>query len=496
MVPLLLALAFLLITLLTTSGYGYFGDEMYYIICGRHLDFGYVDQPPFVAFLARLTTLLFGESILALRFVSGLAGATTVLLAAAMARRLGGGTFASGFASALILSAPGFLALSSFFSMNAPDIMLSTLLLYLFLTMRENPPAGRWIIVGLIGGIGLLNKYTFLVLGFSLVVSLVITARWSILKSPWLYVSGAVSLLMLLPHLLWQAQHGWPTAEFMKNATEFKNLSLSPVEFFLQLAFLLNPLTVPFWAGGLLVLLRGEATTRNRYLGWTALIFLGVYLLQNSKTYYVLPVFPLLLSAGAVGVESLARRLNANWAKPVIVGLVTLSGLVLLPIAVPILPVDNLVQYSKGLGLWDAVRMETGEGDRLPLHIVHRIGWEELVGGVGRAYAALPEKDREECAILASWYGPAGAVDIFGDQYGLPKSICPRNNYWLWGPREYSGDVVLAIGYSEQSLRHYFAQVEEVAHFRHPYAYDQYVFLCRKSRTSLRELWPRLKVFS
>jgi hypothetical protein len=489
------ALFFLLLTLVTAGRYGFFGDELYYFACSKHLAWGYVDQPPIVAFLTFVSTHIFGETMFSLRLMSGLAGAVTVLLAARIARFLGGGKFSQSLAALSICFAPAFPALSSFFSMNPVDIMLCTLFVLLFVNAVKVPSRLRWIALGILIGAGLLNKYTFLVLGFSLFVSLVITKQWRTLRLPWLYVSAALGFLIFVPHILWQVQNGWPTLEFMRNATEHKNLSLSPLIFLAQLAFSLNPLTLPIWLCGLAYLLFSKDTKEFRFLGWTALIFLIIYMIQNSKSYYVVPIFPVLLGAGAVAVERFSLRRGSRWLRWITVSFVIVSGTILMPLAVPILPVEQFVTYAKSLHIWNAIRMEKGEGDVLPLHFVYRLGWKELVNTVGVAYDALPQGERDSCAVLASWYGIAGAIDHFGPKVGLPDAICPRNNYWLWGTRDYSMKVVLVVGYGASYLRQFFDSVERVASFDQPYAYGAEIYVCRDPKYPIDELWQRLKLF-
>jgi hypothetical protein len=427
--------------------------------------------------------------------LSGLAGAITVLFSAKIAGTLGGGKLARSLAALSICFAVAFPAMSSFFSMNPVDIMLCTVFIYLLSRTIAAPSPEKWITIGVLFGAGLLNKYTFLVLGFSVLFSLIITKRWGVLKSPWMYVGGMISIVMFLPHVMWQIQNGWPTLEFMHNATEFKNLSLSPFAFLLQLTIGLNPFTLPLWLFGLLYLFLGKETKEFRYLGWIAVVFLLVYLVQNSKTYYVFPIFSLLLSSGAVAVERFSQNYRVGWPKWVMGSAMVISGTVLMPLAVPILPVPQFVSYAKSLGLWNLIRMEKGEGDVMPIHFVYRLGWEELVDSVSTAYNALPQNEKGECAILASWYGIAGAIDHFGPEHGLPYAICPRNNYWMWGPRNYSGDVVLAVGYDAQFLNQFFDSVVRVSYFKNPYAYDAEIYLCKRPRAPLSEMWIRLKRF-
>ena len=493
--PNVAALCFLILTLATAGHYGFFGDELYYIACSKHLAFGYVDQPPLVAVLTLISTTIFGETIIGLRFMSGLFGAFTVFLSAKVAEEIGGGKYSQALAALSICFGLAFPALSSFFSMNPVDIMLCTLFILAFLKTIRAPSPKKWVMLGVLLGLGLLNKYTFLVLGFSLLLALIITKKWNILKSPWIYISGVIGLLMFLPHILWEINNGWPTLEFMQNATEHKNLSLSPIAFLLQIIIGLNPFTFPIWLSGLGFLLFSRKIKEYRFLGWTAFIFILIYMLQNSKFYYVVPIFPILLSSGAIAFERFLHRFSTRFLKSAVVTILVISGIVLMPLAVPILPVDQFVKYSKALGIQSELRMEKGESIPLPLHFAYRFGWKELVDTVVNSYNTIPQEERKKCAILASWYGIAGAIDHYGPKYKLPNSICPRNNYWIWGTRNYSGDIVLAVGYSKQYLKKYFNSVEQVASFTNQYAYNQIIYLCKRPKETLKQMWPELKVF-
>ncbi len=223
-IPTVSAAGFLFLTLVTSGQYGFYGDELYYFACSKHLAWGYVDHPPLVALLTFIGTRIFGETIIGLRFLSGLAGAVTVLLSAKIAQMLGGGKLSQALAALSICFAIAFPAISSFFSMNPVDIMLCTLFIYLFAKTIDAPSPQKWMRLGVLFGVGLLNKYTFLVLGLSLLLSLVITRRWNVLKSFWMYAGVAIGLALFLPHVMWQVDHGWPTLEFMRNAAEYKNL--------------------------------------------------------------------------------------------------------------------------------------------------------------------------------------------------------------------------------------------------------------------------------
>ncbi len=491
--PHIIAATFLFLILITAGKYGIFGDELYYIACSKHLAWGTVDHPPFVDFMAFLSLKLFGKSLFAFRMLSGLCGAVTILISARIAKSLGGNRFAQSLSALMILCSLVFLAVCSFLSMNCFDLLFCSLFMLFFIRIIQNPNPGNWIILGIILGLGLLNKYTFLVLGFAWLVSLIVTRRWHIFKSPWLYISGMIGLLMFLPHIIWQYNHGWPVLEFMYNATTYKNLSTTIPAFFIQVIVALNPVTFPIWISGLFYLLFSKKMKKYRVLGWTILIFLVIYTFLNSKFYYVTPIFPLLLISGAIAVEWFIRKFNVNWLKGVIITLLIVSGLIILPLSIPVLPVDKFIDYIQVIGLRDQLRMENNESENLPIHFVYRFGWEELVSLVSEVYHTLPEKEKADCAIMASWYGPAGAIDYFGPQYGLPQAICAHNNYWIWGYDDYTGERVVTVGINPEYLKQMYNQVKVAAYFEHPYAYNQTICICRELKYPLKDLWPKLK---
>ncbi len=471
------------------------GDELYYIACSKHLAFGYVDHPPLVAWLAFIVRSVFGESILAFRVASGLAGAGTVLLTARIARQLGGGAWAEALASLLILCSATFPALAGYYSMNAFDLLLVSAFILQGIRTVERPDLRSWMLLGIVSGIGLLNKYTFLVLGFSFVLALLLTDKRRLLASPHPYIGGTIALLVFLPHVLWQVLNDFPTREFIQNATSFKNISLSPLAFLKQLTIALNPVTFPIWTAGLWSLLRFRAGKETRYLGVMILVFLGVYIVQSSKFYYVVPVFPLLFAAGSVSFERWWSHPGRSWLRRTVFAAVAVSGLVLLPLSIPVLNVQSFVSYSRFLGLWDAVRMETWEGDTLPIHFVHRLGWPELVDSVAAAYQSLTEEERSVCGIVGSWYGPAAAVDHFGPRFGLPRAISGHNSYWTWGDGGYSGEVMIAISFPPEELQQFYEEVQPAGSVWPAYGSRRYLYVCRRPRAPFPEIWQRLRHF-
>jgi hypothetical protein len=202
----------------------------------------------------------------------------------------------------------------------------------------------------------------------------------------------------------------------------------------------------------------------------------------------------MLFAAGAVAFES-ASRLRFRWSRPVYVSLIVVTTCLLAPTVAPILPVETYIRYQKAIGL-EPPKAENQPTGPLPQHFADEFGWEEMVRDVARIYYELPPERHAVTAIFANSYGQAGAIDFFGKKYGLPKAISNHQSYWLWGPRDYTGESVIVLGSDGTGDREHFASVEVTGRSSHPYSrrdehYD--IFLCRDLNTTLQALWPKAK---
>jgi len=479
--------------------YGYFVDELYYLACGRHLAWGYVDQPPLVALIAAGTRVLIGESLRAIRFLPAVAGGATVLLTGLIARELGGRRFAQGLAALSVLVAPGFLVTGSFFSMNAFEPLFWMGCAYAVIRILRTGNQKLWLWVGLLAGLGLENKHSMLIFGCGIVAGLLATSERRQFRSPWLWIAGLVAFLLFLPNLLWNVQHHFPFLELQANIQRaHRNADLSPLSFLGQEVLTMFPLTLPIWLGGLWFFLFTEKGKPFRALGWAWLVTLAVVMLMNPRIYYVWPAFPMLFAAGGVLWESWLAAPRLQWIKPAWVAVMVLTGAVLAPFALPVLPVETYIRYSRALG-FQPPKIEAHKLGPLPQIYADQFGWDEMAAAVAKVYNSLPPDVRPKTAIFGQNYGQAGAIDLFGPKYGLPKAISGHQSYFLWGPRDYTGESVIVMDGGQTDLESKFASVEKVAHFEHPYSmpYQHFdIFYCRGSKWPLKDIWPKVKKWS
>jgi len=494
----------LVLTLAFSGRYGYFRDELYYIACSDHLAFGYVDQPPLSIGLLAINRALFGDSLFALRLLPAIAGAVIVFLSGLIARKLGAGKFGQALTALAVFISPGLLSQSRYYSMNILDILFWTVAVYLALVIVKDDRPGLWPLFGVVVGLGLMNKYSigFLVVG--LVAGLLLTSSRKHLAKASFWIAAALAALIFLPHVLWEVRTGFPSLEFMRNASLYKNMPVSPLGFFLAQVMEVGFVQALLWLAGLGYFFFHQEGKKLRLFGWMFVVVFLIMIATRAKAYYLAPIYPILLAGGAVLIETLSVRAGRRWLRPVAVVLLVAGGALVVPFVIPVLPVESYITYQNFMGLTPAPE-ERHEIGVLPQHYADMFGWEEMTAMVAKVYQSLSPEERAGCLIYVRNYGEAGAIDFFGEKYGLPKASCGHNNYWLWGPPDWDGKVAIIFGDSndlEESTKDVapgFVTVEHVATFTHkyvmPYENGRPIFVCRGAKGNIKDIWPREKGF-
>ena len=493
-IVLYIAAASFLAHMLTATRYGYFRDELYYLACARHLAFGYVDQPPMVALVTWLTVHTVGTSLLALHTLPALAGAAMIWLTSLIARELGGGRFAQGLAAMSVALAGVYVIMAHLLTMNVFEPLFWMGCAYLIIRIVKTGDQKLWLWFGVLAGLGLENKYSILIFGFGVVIGLLLTGERKTFSSPWIWVGGVVAFAIFLPNLIWNVQHHWPFLELMHNIrTSGRDIRVGPVAFLGEQIFMMSPLNLPVWVAGLLFLLFAPGGKCYRVLGWTFLaVFLTVMLL-HGKDYYSSPAYPMLLAAGSVAIEGFAT--SRRWLKPITVIALFAGTAPLLPMMIPILPLETYVHYQERLGMAPPATEKRHLRSPLPQYYSDDLGWQQMTAAVAKAYDSLTPGLRATTAIFGQNYGEAGAIDFFGPRYGLPKAISGHQNYYLWGPRQFNGVSMIILGGNRAELEKHFGQVTDAGSFGVPYALEQgTIWICTQPRGwNLKQIWPKLK---
>ncbi len=489
----------LLLHLLTASRYGYFGDELYHMACGEHLAWGYVDQPPLIAVFAWLTRHLFGTSLFAVHLFPAIAGFFLVWLTGLITRELGGGRFAQAFAALCTASAGVYLILHHLFTMNAFEPLFWMGCAWVVIRIIKTGNQKLWLGFGLLAGMGLENKYSMAVFGLAIVIGLLLTEQRQVLSRKWIWIGGLIAFLLFLPNLVWNFQHHWPFLELMRNIrASGRDLPFTPFGYIKAQIFLMTPVTFPVWLlGGLYFFLWKEARS-FRTLGWTFFGVLAIFIVAHGKDYYAAPVYPIAFAGGAIAIESIAAGKGMGWLKPAVVALILLGALAFLPLVAPVLSPENFLRYQSRLPFNIQPDEKSMLAEPMPHYYSWSFGWEEMVGAVAKTYESVPAEERADTAIFGNNFAEAGAIDLLGPKYGLPKAIGGHQSYWLWGPRHYSGHTMIIIGDTPEGARQWFREVKVMAELHNPYAppwENRPVLLCRgpKRFQWLAEAWPALK---
>jgi hypothetical protein len=494
------ALVTLAIHLAANPHYGFFRDELYFIICGFHPAWGYVDQPPLVPLIAA-GSQLFGHSLFVLRACAAIFAAAGAWVTCLLAFELGGEAFAAALAVLAYLAAG---VLESFGGKVGPDMVglwLWPLIALYALRIVNGADPRWWLAAGAALGIALESKYSALFFAVALIAGLALTPQRRVLASRWFLAGTALAVLIALPNLLWQAVHGFPMWELLRNGASGKNVVAGPALFLFQQLLITNLFVAPVWIVGLIWLLYRQPA---RFLGYAYIVLIAMMIALHAKHYYPADVYPVLMAAGGVAIEGWTRRIIL--ARVAIVAAAIAGGLFFAPFSLPVLSEPAMLDYSAFVGRAlhvprSALATEHHRTSALPEDWADMHGWPELAATVARVYYALPAPQRDRAAIVASNYGEAAAIDFFGTQYGLPPALSGHNNYWLWGTHGYSGEAIVDVNgdCGRSDFPGLFRNARLATRFDAPwvisYEHDIPISVCTGITQPLSQLWPKLRVY-
>lgn len=486
----LLALAKLVLHTLTNGNYGFHRDELATIDDGRYSGWGYVAYPPVTPWIAHVAFVLFGPSLTGLRFFAALAQSVVMVLAGLLAREFGGGRRAQIVAALAVAISPVSLAGSTMFQYVAFDYMWWVLIAYFVARMLNSGSPRWWLAIGAAIGLGMMTKYTIAFYVAGIAAGTLLTRARRYISSPWLWAGAVLALLIFLPNLMWQLRHNFISLDFLRSIHE-RDVRIGRTQGFLldQFRVAANPLTLPLWLAGLFFCFRRPAGRTYRMLGWMAVVPVVLFLIAQGRGYYTGPVYAILLAAGAVWWQERlapvtpARRrllLGINW------GLLAIGGALILPLG-PYARINSPV--------WNVA-------SEINTDLKEEVGWPELVQTVAGIYNSLPAADRPRAGILAGNYGEAGAVDLYGPSYGLPRAISGINSYWLRGYGDPPPETLIVIGLSRDSAERLLAGCTLAGHVTNAYGVKNEettrhpdIWLCKGPRKPWPEFWRGFRYF-
>ncbi len=489
-VILLIALVQFILHLWANSHDNFFRDELYYMAAAQHLSAGYVEFPPFVALVAGFSRAVLGSSVLAMRLLPALAGALMVLLTADVVAELGGGWLAQVLAAVSIAIGPVFIGSSGLLTMDIFDQLWWTLAAWVLVRMIKRQQSRMWLAFGFVIGLGLMTKLTVAFFVIALIFGLLLSEQRKLLFNRWLLFGGVIAFVIVSPYLIWQLQHEFPVLEYTRSYAMGKTYHQdTPLEYFGQQVVTPNPFAFPLWLGGLYFLFFTAAGKPYRAFGWAFMFLYVFFMLAKAKFYWLSPAYPMLFASGSYALERLTTSTRAagrlRWMSPAYRLILALSGAFLVPFAIPILPLDNFVKLS--------------QSSALPQNYADRYGWREMVAAVKVAYDTLTPQEQTEACIFTSNYGEAAAIDFYGSAFGLPKAISGHNSYFIWGPQDCTGKVLITINIPLQDLSANFESVQAAGQvncaYCMPYENNVPIFIGRGLKISIQDAWSGVKTY-
>jgi 4-amino-4-deoxy-L-arabinose transferase-like glycosyltransferase len=491
-----LAAALLAVHVVTNlvTPYGIQRDEFLYFAMGDHLRLWHMDFPPLIAILSWLSRFLLGDSLVALRAVPNLAASAIVVLAALLAREMGGGRFAQAFAALAAVASVFLQRAGALFQPVILDALWWTAGFFVLarLSRGDAPERRWWLLLGLAGGIGLLTKFSILFFGFGVLIALLATPWRRALLTRWPWVALLVALVVGSPTLVGQIALDWPLIGQMQGLRQSQLGHVSVAGFFLTQLMFGPAMLAGAWGAGALLFSRRLRPFRP--IGWTVLVVWITLVVLHGKAYYVGATYPTLFAGGGVALEAVRRRALGAGLRQAAAWATAAYGVLVLPLGVPILGPAPLDRYIHAIGAVEALRDNQGQLGRLPQDYADMLGWKERTAAVAAAYHALPPLERAEAVIIANNWGEAGALEFYGPRYGLPQVVCAAGSFYFWGPGEKAGAVAVTIGESREGLRRFYDSIEAGPHLVNPLTVreerDLTVYICRRPRTTLQAIWP------
>ena len=482
--------AVFLLHMLTNGQYGFHRDELETLDDARFPAWGYVEYPPFAPSVARLALALFGPSLVALRLFAALAQSIAIVLAGLMTRSLGGSRWAQAVTALAVAIGPVSLIQGARFQYTSFDYLWWVLTAFLIIQLLETEDPRWWLGIGAVVGLGMMTKYTMILLVAGIAGAMVFSQARRYLTSPWLLAGAVVSLLIFLPNLVWQIRHDFISLEFFRSI-HARDIRLGRSDAFLLEQFVVtaNVVSVPLWLAGLYWYSFRPEGERFRPLYWMYVIPLALLLVMKGRGYYLAPAYPALIAAGVALMETWRSSLSTKRARVVqwvTVAAIAVGGITSGALTLPIAPINSPV-WNLATRVHDNFREE--------------IGWPILVKTVASIYATQPALHKRHVGILTANYGEAGAINLIGPTYGLPTAISGVNTYWLRGYGDPPPQTLIVLGYTLHQLDHLFETCSLVGHatsrpsVANEESHHPNIYMCRRPRKPWPELWKDLRRF-
>jgi len=482
-----LALFKLLIHFLTNTNYELHRDAFLYYSLGENLDWGFMSSPPLIGIVSKISVLIFGNTVFALRFFPAFIGAISVIFIALIVKELKGSTFAIVIASLTFICSPSFLRSNTLFQPVSFNQFFWLLSGYYIVRLINNQNPKLWLSVFIIWGFGFLNKYSIAFFIVGTLLAFLLSKHRKLFMSKYFIIGGVIGTLMILPNLFWQHNHNWPLIHHMNELYKYQFVNVSKVGFIID-QFVMNFPAIIVWISGLIVFLFFNKYKKYRILPLIYLFTLLYLLFSGGKSYYTLGLYPILFALGGYTIDKFFKPVY----KYLTLGFMLIISWFMLPFSLPIYSLEKVAEISKKTAPFTN-RWEDGKIHNLPQDYADMTGWEELSGMVIDAYQNLPDSIKNNCVIYAEEYCTAGATMFYGKKHGLPDPICFNDNFLLHAPDSINPSVFIYVNDEVGDIEWLFKNIELVYEINNKYFREngEQVYVCTQPRDIFPEFFAQ-----
>lgn len=481
----LFAITKLCLHLFTSTNYELHGDAFLYYSLGKHLDWGYASTAPLIALLSSIATFIFGDTTFALRFFPAVFGGISVIFIAKIVMQLKGGSWAIIISSLAFIASPAYLRVNSLFQPVFLNQFFWLLFTYYFIKLLNSKSEKYWIYIGITFGLAFLNKYSIAFLGLAFFVTISLSDYRRIIISKYFLLAIGIAGLIMTPNLIWQYEHAWPVVTHM---TELKETQLNNNDYFgfLIAQLIMNLPGIIVWLTGLLVFLLKKEEKRFRVIAIVFLLTIAIIALLQGKPYYTLGIYTTLLAFGGYAIE----KYFSNILKYGVLIFCIFISIIMLPLSLPILTIENLEEYSKPSAEFTN-RWEDGKIYNIPQDFADMNGRKDLLSIVINTYNQLSENEKRNCAVYTESYSTAGAILFYGEKHNLPEPICFHDSFLFWAPDSLNSTVIIYINNNIADLKQLFDDVQIIEQYQNKYSRENgnYIAICRKPKAILPDFY-------
>jgi hypothetical protein len=477
-----LALFKLCIHLATNTNYELHRDALLYYSLGENLAWGYASVPPLIALISKFSTLIFGNTVFALRFFPALIGSVSVIIIARIVKELKGGIFAIIIAALAFIFSPAFLRSNTLLQPVSFNQFFWLFSGYLIVRLLNTQNPKYWLSIFIVFGIGFLNKYSIAFFIVAFLIAVLFTSHRNLLKSKYFFAGGLLGAIIILPNLIWQFNHNLPLINHMAELQKYQLVNVTIIGFIID-QFIMNLPGLIVWITGLIAFLLFKSEKKFRVLAYLYLFTVLLILLFRGKPYYTLGLYPVLFAMGGYAVDKYYRP----YMKYVIIALVILISLPMLPFSLPVYSHEKIAEYSEKTAMFTN-RWEDGKIYNIPQDYADMTGWKQLSSIVIKHYNSLPQSERDSCLIYAENYGQAGAIYFYGKKHGLPSPICFNDNFIFWAPDSIDNAPLIYVNDEVGDIDFLFESYKEIGQVNNIYFRENglQVYYCTHPRDTFK----------